>query len=67
MKCQLCHRRAITIAGDCSFCKKSHCSIHRLPEEHQCTEMTTCKQKALSSFQHEFTKNIIKVDKVTKI
>ncbi|TDL27376.1 hypothetical protein BD410DRAFT_782465 [Rickenella mellea] len=50
-RCQLqaetpCNSAALRIAGDCTLCKSSFCSSHRLPEHHDCTFMQDCRQQA---------------------
>jgi len=45
-KCPIpdCRGRTVLVVGDCRFCKASFCGKHRLPEDHCCKEMETCKQ-----------------------
>jgi len=40
-----CKKRSVMVVGDCRFCQRSFCSSHRLPEEHVCSEMASCKQQ----------------------
>ena len=38
-----CKKKTVLIVGDCKFCQMSHCSSHRLPEDHKCVEMEACR------------------------
>jgi len=46
-KCSVidCKKRTILVVGDCKYCAKSFCSMHRLPEDHKCEKMDDCKAK----------------------
>lgn len=39
-----CTDRPAKIIGDCKYCKHNFCSKHRLPESHQCDNLTSCRQ-----------------------
>ncbi|KAI5474179.1 hypothetical protein MNV49_003991 [Pseudohyphozyma bogoriensis] len=41
-----CSSAAVRIVGDCSFCSKSFCGRHRLPEDHTCANLASCRQEA---------------------
>ena len=41
-----CADRALTIVGDCSYCKDKFCGKHRLPETHACSQLQTCRDIA---------------------
>jgi len=34
------------IIGDCKFCKLKFCGKHRLPEAHQCSHLSSCREEA---------------------
>ena len=44
----ICKNRPVLITGDCSYCKKKYCNKHRLPEDHQCTDMASCKEESFN-------------------
>jgi predicted nucleic acid binding AN1-type Zn finger protein len=33
------------LAGECRWCKKQHCSHHRLPESHTCPGIQACRDE----------------------
>ncbi|KAM0754995.1 hypothetical protein T439DRAFT_322057 [Meredithblackwellia eburnea MCA 4105] len=41
-----CSQPALRIVGDCSFCQASFCGRHRLPEDHACPNLSSCRQEA---------------------
>lgn len=41
-----CKARVAIIVGDCTYCDKSYCVSHRLPEGHQCEGITKCRDIA---------------------
>ncbi|SCV67675.1 BQ2448_5286 [Microbotryum intermedium] len=41
-----CSQASLRIVGDCSFCSTSFCGRHRLPEDHKCANLQSCKQEA---------------------
>ncbi|KAI5455439.1 hypothetical protein NCC49_000249 [Naganishia albida] len=41
-----CPHPAVRIVGDCSFCGKSFCGNHRLPEHHGCVNLQACRDAA---------------------
>jgi len=41
-----CSKRAVLITGDCRFCQSQFCGSHRLPEDHACQSMDSCRQAA---------------------
>lgn len=56
MKCNYenCKRKIALIIGDCKYCRTQFCAEHRLPEDHLCTGLSTCKKE-------HFDKNKIKL------
>ncbi|KAH3766007.1 ubiquitinfusion protein [Pelomyxa schiedti] len=44
-KCTIpeCKKRAVLLVGDCKYCSGHFCPEHRLPEDHTCTGMDTCR------------------------
>jgi len=34
------------IIGHCNYCNSDFCGSHRLPETHQCSAMTSCREQA---------------------
>mmetsp|Transcript_22455 Transcript_22455/g.45921 ORF Transcript_22455/g.45921 Transcript_22455/m.45921 type:complete len:205 (+) Transcript_22455:252-866(+) len=44
-----CRQQYMAIAGDCQYCPKKFCSTHRLPEDHQCTNLVTCRAEAFNA------------------
>ena len=41
-----CTRPICLIIGHCKYCDKYYCNNHRLPEEHKCTNIGDCRNKA---------------------
>jgi len=39
-------KRVVLITGDCRFCQNHFCGFHRLPEDHACQDMDSCRQAA---------------------
>jgi len=50
-----CARKAVLVVGDCRFCSNSYCGKHRLPEEHVCSGMATCKQASFDRNKEKLT------------
>lgn len=48
IKCSMdqCTDRIAKIIGDCRYCKLRFCAKHRLPESHQCSDISTCRQES---------------------
>jgi predicted nucleic acid binding AN1-type Zn finger protein len=49
-----CKRKVPLIIGHCKYCDGEYCSVHRLPEDHNCSHMGTCKKT-------HYDKNLIKL------
>ena len=47
-KCSTCGGKYANIIGDCKFCKCKFCLSHRLPESHNCINISICKDNAFS-------------------
>ena len=49
-KCDLdgCNDRSVMLVGDCKWCKHHFCSRHRIPENHSCSGMQSCRQEAVN-------------------
>ena len=43
-RCPVCNKKTVLLVGDCSYCKYSYCSQHRLPESHDCSHINECKE-----------------------
>ncbi|KAL1926549.1 hypothetical protein VTP01DRAFT_5670 [Rhizomucor pusillus] len=41
-----CTDKVVKIIGDCRYCQSKFCSRHRLPEDHACVNLLSCKQAA---------------------
>ena len=41
-----CKNKVALIVGECFYCKKNHCSQHRLPEMHACEKIEACRKHA---------------------
>eukprot|EP01117_Protostelium_nocturnum_P014089 TRINITY_DN531_c0_g1_i8.p1 TRINITY_DN531_c0_g1~~TRINITY_DN531_c0_g1_i8.p1 ORF type:complete len:161 (+),score=58.27 TRINITY_DN531_c0_g1_i8:26-508(+) len=41
-----CHAKPVLIVGDCKFCQSKFCGKHRLPEDHVCPEMQSCRDQS---------------------
>ncbi|ORY88896.1 hypothetical protein BCR35DRAFT_301262 [Leucosporidium creatinivorum] len=46
-----CSQASLRIVGDCSYCTKSFCGTHRLPEDHKCPNLQSCKQEAFDKLK----------------
>lgn len=43
-----CSQAALRLVGDCPHCTLQFCSRHRLPEDHACLNMTSCREAAFA-------------------
>lgn len=43
-----CTQAALRLVGDCPHCTLQFCSRHRLPEDHACLNMTSCREAAFA-------------------
>ncbi|GAN02591.1 ubiquitin domain containing protein [Mucor ambiguus] len=41
-----CSDKVVKIIGDCRYCQHKFCSRHRLPEDHVCENLMSCRQAA---------------------
>ncbi|KAI9281655.1 ubiquitin family-domain-containing protein [Sporodiniella umbellata] len=41
-----CSDKTVKIIGDCRYCQSKFCARHRLPEDHLCENLTSCRQAA---------------------
>ncbi|ORE04789.1 polyubiquitin [Rhizopus microsporus var. microsporus] len=41
-----CSDKPVKIIGDCRYCQSKFCARHRLPEDHRCENLTSCRQAA---------------------
>ena len=48
-----CKKKCAPIVGDCKYCLSKFCSTHRLPEEHNCSQMAQCKQFSFNANQNK--------------
>jgi predicted nucleic acid binding AN1-type Zn finger protein len=44
-KCSVCRTRVGLLGFECKFCKNNLCVHHRLPEDHDCSQMELAKNK----------------------
>jgi len=44
-----CNSAAINIVGDCSMCNSKFCARHRLPEDHDCSELDAFRDSAFEA------------------
>mmetsp|Transcript_34162 Transcript_34162/g.53271 ORF Transcript_34162/g.53271 Transcript_34162/m.53271 type:complete len:181 (+) Transcript_34162:49-591(+) len=44
-----CKQPIMPIAGACDFCPHNYCSNHRLPEDHKCLNLQSCRVEAYNS------------------
>ncbi len=58
MKCAVCSSKC-ALSGHCRYCDKNYCSAHRLPEEHQCSNIEQCKKDA-----HDRNKKLVESQSV---
>lgn len=57
-----CKRKCALIIGNCKFCEKHYCLVHRLPEDHKCEKLDECKKKSF-----EKNKNKLMNEKIEEI
>jgi len=50
-----CKNKPVLIVGDCKFCMSKFCNKHRLPEDHVCPQMQSCRDQS-------FMKNKLKLE-----
>lgn len=43
-----CAQPALRLVGDCPHCTLQFCARHRLPEDHACLNMTSCREAAFA-------------------
>lgn len=43
-----CGQPALRLVGDCPHCTLQFCARHRLPEDHACLNMTSCREAAFA-------------------
>lgn len=43
-----CSQPALRLVGDCPHCTLQFCARHRLPEDHACLNMTSCREAAFA-------------------
>ncbi|EGG08906.1 uncharacterized protein MELLADRAFT_71349 [Melampsora larici-populina 98AG31] len=43
-----CSQPALRLVGDCPHCTFQFCARHRLPEDHACLNMTSCREAAFA-------------------
>lgn len=43
---QSCPDKRVKIIGDCRYCQSKFCARHRLPEDHLCENLTSCRKAA---------------------
>ncbi len=65
MKCELCTGKAV-LSGNCRFCEKQYCSLHRLPESHQCSKLSLCKEQAYERNKKDLEEHSLKPSKLIK-
>jgi predicted nucleic acid binding AN1-type Zn finger protein len=41
-----CRKKILSLAIDCERCHKFYCSVHRLPEQHECEHLEKIKEDA---------------------
>jgi predicted nucleic acid binding AN1-type Zn finger protein len=59
--CKDCTKKT-SIIGHCNYCYLSFCIVHRLPEEHNCAEISKVKSNAKETNMKQLMKNKV-VDK----
>lgn len=48
-----------SLIGNCSYCKKHYCLVHRLPEDHLCNNLNEIKQKQQQILMEKLKKEAI--------
>jgi len=67
--CQICKERVnptMTMIGKCKYCEYIYCSVHRLPESHNCKNQSKCNQESFdnNSKKNSESSNFKKVQKI---
>lgn len=60
-----CSSAALRMVGDCPRCDKSHCSAHRLPENHNCPALAGFRKKAFDENRAKLEKEATHVSKIS--
>ncbi len=68
MKCHItdCKKKTVVI-GNCNYCKKQYCMIHRMVESHKCNNIQDCYTKAHATFSKQLVENKCVAVKINKI
>lgn len=56
-KCAMCLSKSAAIIGDCKFCQSKYCLNHRLPEAHDCVNVSSCKKEAFKTNEKNLLNN----------
>ena len=58
LRCKYCScTYSVAICIPCSDCKQAFCSLHKLPEQHACTELEKRKKKLQKELTSELLSN----------
>lgn len=65
-KCSIdgCSERVAKIIGDCKYCDKKYCSVHRLPEEHECNNIGDLKKNSFDKYSTKLLSEKCVADKI---
>jgi len=52
------------IVGDCKYCQKKYCSLHRLAESHVCPNLEWCRTESFEKNTSKLMKEKCVADKI---
>lgn len=65
--CFVCSKRVGLLGFHCSSCKEQFCSIHRMPEDHKCSEMESLRNKYKQLAKEKLEKEAFNDNRVIRI
>lgn len=65
--CYLCSKKVGLLGFGCSSCQEKFCALHRMPEDHQCTQLEAMKNKYKEMAKEKLEKEAYKETKVIQI
>lgn len=67
MGCPTCSRKVNMLIGKCKYCSQTYCASHRLPEQHQCENIKSCKEEHYIKNKERVLNEKCVGDKIIKI
>ena len=63
--CSFCHKKIENLSYKCNYCGKLHCSVHRLPQIHNCSKIDSNKLEYLKQDLPIYTPFVSDFDELT--